>query len=220
MKTTEIFISNKSIADGFIKSFNYPFEVLPKINEYIINLGNSLDSNYIKKDNNIWIHKSVIVSDTAKIIGPCIIDEDSEIRHNAFIRENVIIGKNCVVGNSSEIKNSILYDNVQIPHFNYVGDSILGYKSHLGAGAIISNLKADKKDIVIKYNNEIINTTLKKVGAFIGDNVEIGCNSVINPGTIIYPNTNIYPLVNVREIIPGNVIVKDKNIIVEKEKNR
>ena len=216
MKTIEIFISNKSIADGFIKSFNYPFEALPKIKEYIINLGNSLDSNYIKKANNIWIHKSVIVSDTAKIIGPCIIDENSEIRHNAFIRENVIIGKNCVVGNSSEIKNSILYDFVQIPHFNYVGDSILGYHSHLGAGAIISNLKSDKKDIVVKYHDEIINTNLKKVGAFIGDNVEVGCNSVINPGTIIFPNTNIYPLVSVRGVIPSNVIVKDKNIIVEK----
>lgn len=216
MKTTEIFISNKSIADGFIKSFNYPFEALPKIKEYIINLGNSLDSNYIKKANNIWIHKSVIVSDTAKIIGPCIIDEDSEIRPNAFIRENVIIGKNCIVGNSSEVKNSILYDFVQIPHFNYVGDSILGYHSHLGAGAIISNLKSDKKDIVVKYHDEIINTNLKKVGAFIGDNVEVGCNSVINPGTIIFTNTNIYPLVSVRGVIPSNVIVKDKNIIVEK----
>lgn len=216
MKTKEIFISNNLIANNFIKSFEYPFEILPKINEYIIKLGNKLDDNYVKKDNNIWIHQSVSLSDSATIVGPCIIDENTIIRPNAYIRENVIIGKNCSVGSSVEIKNSILYDNVQIAHFNYVGDSILGYKSHLGAGVKISNLKINKENITIKNNNEIIDTKLKKVGAFLGDNVEVGCNSVLNPGTIILENTLIYPLVNVRGTIDSNKIVKNETTIIER----
>ena len=216
MKTKDIFISNNSIADSFIKNYEYPFEVLPNIKNYILKLGESLSNDYEKIGDNIWIHKSANVNKFAEITGPCIIDEGAEIRFNAYIRGNVIIGKNSVLGNSCEIKNSILYDNVQVPHFNYVGDSILGYKSHMGASSIISNLKSTKTNVVIKYKDEKIKTNLKKVGAFLGDNVEIGCGSVLNPGTIIMPNTNIYPLISVRGIIESDSIVKDMNNIVRK----
>lgn len=216
MKTREIFISDGSIANDFIKKYEYPFEVLPHIKEYIIDLGKTLSDNYKEIDDNIWIHKNARISKSAEIIGPCIIDDNAEIRHNAYIRGSVIIGKNSVLGNSCEIKNSILYDNVQVPHFNYVGDSILGSYSHMGAGAIISNLKSDKKNIIIKYNN-ILDTNMKKVGAFLGDNVEVGCGSVLNPGTIILPNTNIYPLTSVRGVIPKDSIVKSMNNIVKKD---
>ena len=217
MKIDEIFLSENSIADSFIRNFTYPFEVLPNIKDYIIKLGTSLSDDYLKMAENVWVHKNAHVNNTALIEGPCIIDADAEIRHNAYIRGSVIIGKNCVLGNSCEIKNSIMYDGVQVPHFNYVGDSILGYKSHLGAGSIISNLKADKKNIVIKNNDEIIDTNLRKIGAFLGDFVEVGCNCVLNPGTIIKSNTNIYPLTSVRGIIKENSIVKSMNNIVTKE---
>ena len=213
MKIEDIFLSNNSIAADFIKSFSYPFEVLPEIKSYIIKLGNTLSADFIKYDDNIWIHKSAVVSKSAEIKGPCIIDERSEIRHNAFIRGNVIIGKKAVLGNSCEIKNSILYDNVQVPHFSYVGDSILGEHSHMGAGSIISNLKSDKKNIVING----IDTQLRKIGAFLGDNVEIGCGCVLNPGTIVLPNSRIYPLTSVRGVVPGNSIVKNMNNIVKME---
>lgn len=216
MKTKDLFISNESIADDFIKSYEYPFEVLPNIKNYIIELGNKLNEDYNKIDSNIWIHKSAKVSNSAEIIGPCIIDEDAEIRHNAYIRGNVIIGKKCVLGNSCEIKNSILYNSVQVPHFNYVGDSILGYCSHMGASSIISNLKSDKSNVVIKNNDVKIETNLKKVGAFLGDNVEVGCGCVLNPGTIILPNSNVYPLVSVRGVIPNNSIVKSMDDIINK----
>ena len=216
MKTKDIFISNNSIADSFIKAHEYPFEILPNIKNYILELGATLNEDYKKKNDNVWIHKSAVVNKFSQITGPCIIDEGAEIRFNAYIRGNVIIGKNSILGNSCEIKNSILYDNVQVPHFNYVGDSILGYKSHMGASSIISNLKSTKTNIVIKYKNEKIKTNLKKVGAFLGDNVEVGCGSVLNPGTIIMPNTNIYPLISVRGVIEGNCIVKDMDNIVKK----
>lgn len=216
MKTKEIFLSNESIANDFIKSFEYPFEVLPNIKEYIIKLGNALDNQYEKIGENIWIHKTAKVSKTAEIIGPVIIDEEAEIRQCAYIRGNVIIGKNSVVGNSCEIKNSILYDYVQVPHFSYVGDSILGSHSHMGAGSIISNLRSDKKNIVIKNGSKKYETNMRKVGAFLGDNVEIGCGSVLNPGTIVMPETIVYPLTSVRGIIPGGVIVKNMDTIVKK----
>ena len=216
MKTKDLFISNESIADDFVKSYEYPFEVLPNIKNYIIELGNKLNEDYNKIDSNIWIHKSAKISKSVEIIGPCIIDEDAEIRHNAYIRGNVIIGKKCVLGNSCEIKNSILYNSVQVPHFNYVGDSILGYCSHMGASSIISNLKSDKSNVVIKNNDVKIETNLKKVGAFLGDNVEVGCGCVLNPGTIILPNSNVYPLVSVRGIIPNNSIVKSMDDIINK----
>jgi len=216
MKNKDIFLSDNSIANKLIKQYNYPFEVLPHIKEYILELGKTLSNDYKKINDDVWIHKSANIYKNVEIIGPCIIDENAEIRYNAYIRGSVIIGKNSVVGNSCEIKNSILYDNVQVPHFNYVGDSILGYKSHMGASSIISNLKSDKKNIIIKNNKEKIETCLKKVGAFLGDNVEIGCGSVLNPGTVIMPNTNIYPLISVRGVIPPNSIVKDMNNIVLK----
>ena len=217
MKTKDIFISNESIADDFIKSYEYPFDVLPNIKNYIIELGNKLNEHYDNIDGNIWIHKSAKVNKSVVIIGPCIIDEDAEIRHNAYIRGSVIIGKNCVLGNSCEIKNSILYNNVQVPHFNYVGDSILGYGSHMGASSIISNLKSDKSNVVIKNNDIKIETNLKKVGSFLGDNVEVGCGCILNPGAIILPNSNVYPLVSIRGVIPNNSIVKSIDNIVKKE---
>lgn len=217
MKTKEIFLSNDSIANDFIKSYEYPFLVLPNIKSYIVELGNSLGSDYEKKGEDIWIHKNASISPSAEIHGPCIIDDGAEIRCNAYIRGSVIIGKNSVLGNSCEIKNAILYDFVQVPHFSYVGDSILGSHAHMGASSIISNLKSDKKNIVIRYNDEVVETGLRKIGAFIGDNVEIGCGSVINPGTIILNNSQIYPLTSVRGVIPSGVIVKSMQNIIEKE---
>ena len=171
----------------------------------------------LKKGENIWIHKTAKVSELSTIISPCIIDSNAEIRPGAFIRGSAIVGKDCVIGNSSELKNVIIFDNAQIPHFNYVGDSILGYHSHLGAGVILSNLKNDKSDIVIKNGNEKIETNLRKMGAIVGDNTDIGCNSVVFPGSIIGKNTSIYPLTRVRGVIGSNLIVKDDNIVVEKE---
>ena len=217
MKTEEIFISNESIADNFIKSFKYPYEVLPNIKKFIMELGSSLGKDFNKIEDDIWIHKNAKVNKSAEIHGPCIIDDGAEIRCNAFIRGNVIIGKNCVFGNSCEIKNSILYDFVQVPHFSYVGDSILGSHSHMGASSIISNLKSDKKNIIIKCNEEIYETNMRKIGAFLGDYVEIGCGSILNPGTIVMPNSNVYPLTSVRGVIPSGVIVKDMKNIVRKE---
>lgn len=217
MQNKDIFLSSNSIADTFIKSFTYPFEVLPNIQAYILKLGNNLGDDFELKGENIWIHKKATVSPSAEIHGPCIIDAGSEIRCNAYIRGNVIIGKNCVFGNSCEIKNAILYDNVQVPHFSYVGDSILGFHSHLGASSIISNLKSDKKNIVIKNETERLETNMRKVGAFLGDYVEIGCGCILNPGTIILANTNVYPLTSVRGCIGQNKIVKSMAEIVEKE---
>jgi len=217
MKTKDIFISADSIADEFIKSYTYPYELLPNIKKYILELGNMLGKSFNKIGEDIWIHKNASVSKSAEIHGPCIIDDGAEIRCNAFVRGSVIIGKNCVFGNSCEIKNAILYDNVQVPHFSYVGDSILGSHSHMGASSIISNLKSDKKNIIIKNNGENIETNMRKIGAFIGDNVEVGCGSILNPGTIIMPNTNIYPLTSVRGVIPGNSIVKSMDNIIKKD---
>lgn len=205
-----------TICKNIFSDVNYIWEVIPKIKNYIIEFGESLDSNhYSKYSDNVWIGSNVNISDKATIIGPCIIDDDTEIRPGAFIRGNVIIGKGCVIGNSTEIKNSILFDGVQVPHYNYVGDSILGYKAHLGAGVIISNLKNDKSNVVVK-GIENIDTGLRKFGAVIGDNVDIGCNSVLFPGTIIYPSSSIYPLTRVRGVIKENSIVKDEHTIIEK----
>lgn len=215
MKNKDLFLTNNSIAIDLINKYEYPYEVLPNIKDYIIKLGNTLDDSYEKLGKNIWISKNAIISKSAFINGPCIIDHGAEIRHNAYVRGNAIIGKNSVLGNSCEIKNSILFDEVQIPHFSYVGDSIIGYKSHLGAGAITSNLKSDKSIVIIKGSHPL-NTNLKKVGAFLGDNVEIGCNSVLNPGTIIGVNSIIYPLSNIRGVIESNVIVKHNEIVKKK----
>lgn len=215
MKNNEIFLSNNSIAIELIRAYENPFAVLPNIKEYIIKLGETLGTDYVKPKDDIWIHKTAKVAPNASITGPCIIDENAEIRHCAFIRGGAIIGKNSVLGNSCEIKNSILFDNVQVPHFNYVGDSILGEHSHMGAGSITSNVKSDKTLVVIKEGDNIIETNLKKVGAFLGDNVEVGCNSVLNPGTIIGPNSRVYPLTSVRGVVKPNSIVKSMNNITE-----
>ena len=200
MKNKDLFKIGESIADNYIKEYVYPFEVLSHIENIIINIGNSLGDDYLKLDNNIWISKTVEIPSTATIKGPCIIDHHAEIRPGAFIRGKVIVGKNSVLGNSCEMKNAILYDNVQVPHFNYVGDSILGNFSHMGAGSITSNVKSNKTNVVIK-GEENLETNLRKVGAFLGDYVEIGCNTVLNPGTIIGCNTIVYPLTMVRGVI-------------------
>lgn len=208
---------DETIAKELFQDVNYPWEVLTKIGDFIINLGNSLDKDWFeKKDDNVWIHKSCKIAKLVSITGPCIIDEGAELRHSAFIRGNVIIGKNTVVGNSTELKNVILFNNVQVPHYNYVGDSILGYKSHMGASSITSNVKSDKTLVKVKCDGKVLDTGLKKFGAIIGDNVEVGCGSVLNPGTIIGRNTNIYPLSSVRGVINENSIYKNQNEIVDK----
>ena len=211
-KIQNLFDLNQTIAKDIFENAIYPWEVLSKISEFIIELGNTLDPEvFEKKGENIWIAKSAIVAKTASITGPVIIDEDAEIRHCAFIRGKAIIGKNAVVGNSTELKNVILFNNVQVPHYNYVGDSILGYKAHMGAGSITSNVKSDKKLVVIKNGREQIETGIKKVGAMLGDNVEVGCGTVLNPGSIVGRNSNIYPLTSVRGVIPENSICKGGN---------
>ena len=199
VKIKNLYNLNETIAAKVFEGVTYPWEVLPKISDFIIQLGNTLDLNdYDKIEDNIWIAKSAKVAPTAFIAGPAIIGKNAEIRHSAFIRGNAIVGENAVVGNSTELKNVILFNNVQVPHYNYVGDSILGYKAHMGAGSITSNVKADKKLVVVKNGTERIETGLKKFGAMIGDNVEVGCGSILNPGTVIGINTNIYPLSSVR----------------------
>lgn len=217
MKYNEIFDLNYTIAKDIFNDINYPWEVLKKIKEFTITLGETLSEEYEKKGENIWIHKSASIAESALINGPCIIDEEAEVRHNAYIRGSVIIGKKCVVGNSSELKNSIMFDNSKCPHFNYVGDSILGEYSHIGAGVILSNIKSDESNIIIKDNGNNIETGLRKFGAILGTKVEVGCNSVLFPGSIVFPNTNIYPLTRVRGIIEKNKIVKDEKNIVDKE---
>jgi len=208
---------NQTIAKELLETAIYPWEVLPKISEFIIKLGNTLDSNkYEKRAENIWIAKTAKVAPTAYINGPAIIGENAEIRHCAFIRGNAIVGDEAIVGNSTELKNVILFNKALVPHYNYVGDSIIGFKSHMGAGSITSNVKSDKKLVIVKNGKETIETGLKKFGAMLGDNVEVGCGSVLNPGTVIGRNTNIYPLSSVRGVVKENSIYKNKNEIVEK----
>lgn len=217
-KISNLYNLDESIAKPLLEKYTYPWEVLPHIEEFILELGKSLNKDeYEQLGENVWIHKSAKVYKSAYIGENCIICEGAEVRHCAFIRKNAIIGKNAVVGNSTELKNVILFNNVQVPHYNYVGDSILGYKSHMGAGSITSNVKSDKKLIVIKNGDEKIETGMKKIGAMLGDNVEVGCGSVLNPGTIIGKNTNIYPLSSVRGVVKPNSIYKNKNEIVLKK---
>jgi NDP-sugar pyrophosphorylase family protein len=214
IKIRDMYSLEETIAKDLLEKFEYPWEVLPHIKEYIIKLGNSLPEDiYDKKGDDIWIAKSAKVFDSAYIGGPCIIDEDAEVRHCAFIRGSAIVGKRAVVGNSTELKNVILFNKVQVPHYNYVGDSILGYMSHMGAGSITSNVKSDKTLVVIKNGEELIETGIKKVGAMLADNVEVGCNSVLNPGTVICTDTNIYPTSCVRGVIPPHSIYKEKGVI-------
>ena len=218
IKISNLFNLDETIAKELLGKYEYPWEALPHIEEFILELGKSLDKNeYEKIGDNVWIHKTAKVYKSAYIGENCIICEGAEVRHCAFIRKNAIIGKNTVVGNSTELKNVILFNNVQVPHYNYVGDSILGYKSHMGAGSITSNVKSDKKLVVIKNGLKKIETGMKKVGAMLGDNVEIGCGSVLNPGTVIGRNSNVYPLSSVRGVVSKNSIYKNKNEIVEKK---
>ena len=216
-KIKNLYNLEHTIAKELMEKYEYPWDALPHINDFIIEIGKKLDEKiYEQKGENIWIAKSANVFPSAYIKGPVIIGENAEIRHCAFIRGKAIIGNNCVVGNSTELKNVILFDNVQVPHYNYVGDSILGYKSHMGAGSITSNVKSDKKLVIIKNEKEKIETGLKKVGAMVGDEVEVGCGSILNPGTVIGIHTNIYPLSSVRGFVPANSIYKNQNEIVNK----
>lgn len=217
-KIENLYDLDKTIAADLFKGHEYPWELLPLIGDFIKELGAKLDPEvYEKRGEDIWVAKSAKVFDSAYLSGPLIIDENAEIRHCAFIRGKAIVGKNCVVGNSTELKNVILFDNVQVPHYNYVGDSILGFKSHMGAGSITSNVKSDKTLVIVKDGEEKIETGLKKFGAMLGDHVEVGCNSVLNPGTVIGRESSVYPTSCVRGVIPAGHIFKDKDIIVKRQ---
>lgn len=217
-KIEDLLDLSKTIAAPLFEGKTYPWEVLSDIKDFIIELGNTLpEDEYEKRGENVWIAKDATVFPSAYIGSPCIIDHGAEIRHCAFIRGSAIVGKNCVVGNSVELKNVVLFDNVQTPHYNYVGDSILGYKSHMGAGSITSNVKSDKTLVVVKNGDEQIETGRKKFGAILGDHVEVGCNSVLNPGTVLGRKASVYPTSCVRGVIPENGIFKDKdNIVIRK----
>ena len=204
-----LFDLNETIAADLMEKYIYPWEVLPEIGDYILKLGESLPEDlFEKRTDNVWVAKSATIAPTAYISGPAIIDEDAQIGHCAYVRYNAIVGKRAVVGNSTELKNVILFNEAQVPHYNYVGDSILGYKAHMGAGAVTSNLKSDKSLVTVKMDNARVQTGLKKFGAAIGDEVEVGCGSVLNPGTIIGKSSNIYPLSSVREYVGENSIYK------------
>lgn len=217
-KVTNLYDLKETIAAELLESVEYPWEALKGISDFIRKIGPTLDTDiYEQKGEEIWVAKSAKVAPTAYLNGPLIIDEDAEIRHCAFIRGSAIVGKGSVVGNSTELKNVIIFNSVQVPHYNYVGDSILGHKSHMGAGSITSNVKSDKTLVVVKDKDGEIKTGLKKFGAMLGDHVEVGCNSVLNPGTVIGRCSNIYPLSMVRGVVPANSIYKNKNEIVTKQ---
>lgn len=208
----------ETIAKELFEGKSYPWEVLPEIGDFILKLGNTLSSEeYDHPAEDVWIAKSAKIAPTACINGPVIIGKEAEVRHCAFIRGKAIIGEGAVVGNSTELKNAVLFNKVQVPHYNYVGDAVLGYKSHMGAGSICSNVKSDKKLVVVKDGDESIETGLKKFGAMLGDHVEVGCGSVLNPGTVIGRNSNIYPLSSVRGCVPANSIYKSRSEVIEKQ---
>ncbi len=216
-KITNLYNLEETIAKELLAELTYPWEALAKINDFILALGEKLSpEKYDKIGDNVWIAKNAEVMPSAYIQGPAIIGEKAQIRHCAFIRGKVIVGEEAVVGNSTELKNVILFNKVQVPHYNYVGDSILGYKAHMGAGSITSNVKSDKKLVVVKKGKEQLETGIKKFGAMLGDEVEVGCGTVLNPGTVVGRNTNIYPLSCVRGVVPKKSIYKNKNEIVEK----
>lgn len=220
MKIKDLFkdIQLNTISFQIFEDVEYPWQVLSKINDFIIELGMKLPKDeYTMISENVWVANSAQIAPTAFVGSPAIIDKDAQIRHCAFIRGSAIVGKGAVVGNSTELKNVILFDKVQVPHYNYVGDSILGYKSHMGAGSITSNVKSDKTLVTIKNGEEKVETGLKKMGAILGDEVEVGCNSVLNPGTVVGSYSNIYPLSMVRGYIKANSIYKNSNEIVEKK---
>ena len=216
-KISNLYNLEETIAGKLFEGAEYPWEVLPKISAFIMELGNTLSGEeYEKRGENVWVAKSAKVAPTAYINGPAIIGKDAEVRHCAFIRGNAIVGEGAVVGNSTELKNVVLFNKVQVPHYNYVGDSILGYRAHMGAGSITSNVKSDKTLVVVKDTEEQIATGLKKFGAMLGDCVEVGCNSVLNPGTVVGRNSQIYPTSCVRGVIHENSIYKKRGEIVEK----
>ncbi len=216
-KISQLYDLKETIAAKLFEGVTYPWEVLPKISDFICALGETLDPEiFEKRGENIWVAKNATVAPTACLNGPLIIDENAEIRHCAFIRGNAIVGKGAVVGNSTELKNVVLFNGVQVPHYNYVGDSVLGHKSHMGAGSITSNVKSDKTLVVVKDAGEQIETGLKKFGAMLGDFVEVGCGSVLNPGTVIGSHTNVYPLSSVRGVIPAHSIYKKQGEIAQK----
>lgn len=218
LKVDNLFDLNETIAAALFRDVTFPWEVLKNIGSFIIELGNTLpEDEYEKTGDNIWVAKSAKVAPSASITGPCIIGRDSEIRHCAFIRGNAIVGEGAVVGNSTELKNVVLFNKVQVPHYNYVGDSILGFKAHMGAGSINSNVKSDKTLVTVKAPDGIIETGLKKFGAMLGDNVEVGCGSILNPGTVIGRNSSIYPLSSVRGFVPENSIFKKQDEIISRK---
>ncbi|MBO4409572.1 MAG: hypothetical protein J5775_02355 [Spirochaetales bacterium] len=217
IRITDLFDLEHTIAADYLKGFEYPWEALSGIKQLIIDLGKQLDpAEYTEISENVWVHKSAKVFPSAYIGGPCIIGPETEVRHCAFVRGSALVGRHCVIGNSVEIKNAIIFDDCQVPHFNYVGDSILGYHAHLGAGSITSNIKADKKNILIHADEEIV-TGLRKVGAMLGDWADVGSNCVLNPGVIIGRHTNIYPSSCVRGVIPADSIYKTGGVVVKKE---
>ena len=216
-KTTDLYDLKHTLAAGYLAGFEYPWQALKGIKELILSLGPELGEDYQEVQPTVWVHKTAIVAPTAYLGAPCIIGANTEVRHCAFIRGSALVGENCVVGNSVELKNAILFDNVQVPHYNYVGDSILGYKSHMGAGSLTSNVKSDKTLVVVKDGAETIETGLKKFGAMVGDFVEVGCNSVLNPGTVVGRNSNIYPTSCVRGVVPANSIHKNSGVVVAKK---
>ena len=216
LKTTNLFDLTHSLAGDYLSAFAYPWQALNGIKALILSLGSTLGMDYEEVAPSVWVHKSAVVAPSAFLGAPCIIGANTEVRHCAFIRGSALVGENCVVGNSVELKNVILFDKVQVPHYNYVGDSILGYKAHMGAGSITSNVKSDKTPVVVKTSDTQIPTGLKKFGAMLGDHVEVGCNSVLNPGTVIGRHSNVYPTSCVRGVIPENSIWKTGGIIVTK----
>lgn len=214
----EMYDLKETIAAELFNGVTYPWEVLPKIHDFIIALGEKLPEDvYEKRGENIWVARNAKVASTVCLNGPLIIDEEAEVRHCAFVRGNAIVGKGAVVGNSTELKNVVLFNKVQVPHYNYVGDSVLGFKAHMGAGSITSNVKSDKTLVVVKGQNINIETGLKKMGAMLGDRVEVGCNSVLNPGTVIGRDSNVYPTSCVRGVVPANSIFKAQDNIVLKK---
>ena len=217
MKTIDLYDLNHSRAGSYLSGFEYPWQALDGIRDLILALGPGLGEDYTETAPGVWVHKTAQVAPTAFLGAPCIIGADTEVRHCAFVRGSALVGDGCVVGNSVELKNVIIFDCVEVPHYNYVGDSILGYHSHMGAGSVTSNVKSDKKDVVIKNGEEWIDTGRMKCGAMLGDFVEVGCNSVLNPGSVVGRHSNIYPLSCVRGVIPGSSIYKTGGVIVKKE---
>ena len=217
LKTSDLFDLSRSMAGTYLSDFDFPWQALGGIKSLILSLGSKLGEDYNQIQPDVWVHKTAVIAPTAYLGAPCIIGANTEVRHCAFIRGSALVGENCVVGNSVELKNVILFDNVQVPHYNYVGDSILGYKSHMGAGSVTSNVKSDKTLVVVKNGEEQIPTGLKKFGAMLGDFVEVGCNSVLNPGTVIGRHTNIYPTSCVRGMVPADSIWKTGGVVVAKK---